>query len=75
MDIDFAMAFVWFAAFLFSTTIHEAMHALAAWRLGDPTITQGWAVGWASCPTIRCGRSATRVGPQRWRPRARRAIS
>ena len=80
MDIDFAVALVWFTAFLFSTTVHEAMHALAAWRLGDATaynggqvslspvphvarepigmlvlplltsLTQGWAVGWASCP-------------------------
>ena len=80
MDVDFASAFVWFAAFLFSTTVHEAMHALVAWRLGDPTayhggqvtlnpaphvarepigmlvlplltsLTQGWAVGWASAP-------------------------
>src|SRR5687767_2476121 len=71
---------IWFLAFLFSTTVHEAMHALAAWRLGDDTayqggqvslnpaahiqrepigmvvlplltsLTQGWAVGWASCP-------------------------
>ena len=80
MGIDFASGFVWFASFLFSTTVHEAMHALAAWRLGDPTaynggqvtlspaphvgrepvgmllvplltsLTQGWAIGWASCP-------------------------
>ena len=80
MNIDFANGFVWFAAFLFSTTVHEAMHALVAWRLGDPTaynggqvslspvphvarepigmlvlplltsLTQGWAIGWASCP-------------------------
>jgi Zn-dependent protease len=80
MEFDFATGFVWFAAFLFSTTVHEAMHALVAWRLGDPTaynggqvslspaphvarepvgmllvplltsLTQGWAVGWASAP-------------------------
>ena len=80
MQIDFATGFIWFAAFLFSTTVHEAMHAFAAWRLGDPTayhggqvslspaphvrrepiglrvlpvltsVTQGWAIGWASCP-------------------------
>jgi Zn-dependent protease len=80
MELDFANGFIWFAAFLFSTTVHEAMHAFAAWRLGDPTayqggqvslspaphvarepigmvvlplltsLTQGWAVGWASCP-------------------------
>jgi len=80
MDIDFVNGFLWFVSFLFSTTVHEAMHALAAWRLGDPTaynggqvtlspaphvarepvgmllvplltsLTQGWAIGWASCP-------------------------
>ena len=80
MHVDFAQGFIWFIAFLFSTTVHEAMHALAAWRLGDPTaynggqvslspaphverepvgmlivplltaLTQGWAIGWASCP-------------------------
>jgi Zn-dependent protease len=80
MDLDVATGLIWFIAFLFSTTVHEAMHALAAWRLGDPTaynggqvslspiphaqrepigmvvlplltsMTQGWAIGWASCP-------------------------
>lgn len=80
MHIDFGTALIWFTAFLFSTTVHEAMHAFAAWRLGDPTaynggqvslspvphvarepigmvvlplltsLTQGWAIGWASCP-------------------------
>lgn len=80
MDTDIGLGLVWFVAFLFSTTVHEAMHALAAWRLGDPTayqggqvslnpaahiarepigmvvlplvtsLTQGWAIGWASCP-------------------------
>jgi Zn-dependent protease len=80
MQLDFAQGLIWFVAFLFSTTVHEAMHALAAWRLGDPTayrggqvslnpaphvhrepigmlilplltsLTQGWAIGWASCP-------------------------
>jgi Zn-dependent protease len=80
MDINLASALTWFTAFLFSTTVHEAMHALVAWRLGDPTaynggqvslspvphvarepigmvvlplltsLTQGWAIGWASCP-------------------------
>ena len=79
-QIDIATGLIWFLAFLFSTTVHEAMHALAAWRLGDDTayqggqvslnpaahierepigmvvlplltsLTQGWAVGWASCP-------------------------
>ena len=70
----------WLPAFLFSATVHEAAHAWAALRLGDPTaylsgqvtlspwphlrrsplgmlvvpvlssITQGWAIGWASAP-------------------------
>ena len=77
---DIGRGLIWFVAFLFSTTVHEAMHAFAAWRLGDSTaynggqvslnpaahiqrepigmvvlplltsITQGWAIGWASCP-------------------------
>jgi Zn-dependent protease len=80
MEFDLATGVIWFTVFLFSTTVHEAMHAFAAWRLGDPTayqggqvslspvphvkrepigmlvlplltsITQGWAIGWASCP-------------------------
>ena len=71
---------LWFLAFLFSTTVHEALHAVAALRGGDPTaylggqvsfsplphirrepvgmlivpllttLTNGWAVGWASTP-------------------------
>ena len=71
---------LWFVAFLFSTTVHEALHAVAALRGGDPTaylggqvsfsplphirrepvgmlivpllttLTNGWAVGWASTP-------------------------
>ena len=79
-QVDFGLGLIWFLAFLFSTTVHEAMHAFAAWRLGDPTayqggqvslnpaphvarepigmvvlplltsLTQGWAIGWASCP-------------------------
>jgi Zn-dependent protease len=80
VEADIGTGLIWFVAFLFSTTVHEAMHAFAAWRLGDPTaylggqvslnpaphvarepigmivlplltsLTQGWAVGWASCP-------------------------
>ena len=80
MEFDIATGFLWFVVFLFSTTVHEAMHAFAAWRLGDSTayqggqvtlnplphvtrepigmvllplltsLTQGWAIGWASCP-------------------------
>lgn len=79
-EINIGNGLIWFVAFLFSTTVHEAMHAFAAWRLGDSTayhggqvslnpiphiqrepigmvvlplltsLTQGWAIGWASCP-------------------------
>ena len=79
-QVDLGIGLIWFLSFLFSTTVHEAMHAFAAWRLGDSTayqggqvslnpaphiqrepigmvvlplltsLTQGWAVGWASCP-------------------------
>jgi Zn-dependent protease len=34
----------WFPAFLFSTTVHEAAHAWAALRLGDPTAYLGGQV-------------------------------
>jgi len=37
MDIDFARAFMYFAAMLFSLTVHEAAHALAAKMQGDDT--------------------------------------
>jgi Zn-dependent protease len=39
-----ALGAVWFAAFLFSTTLHEASHAYVAWRLGDPTAYHGGQV-------------------------------
>lgn len=39
-----ALGAVWFAAFLFSTTLHEASHAFVAWRLGDPTAYHGGQV-------------------------------
>lgn len=43
----------WFAAFLFSTTVHEAMHALAAYRGGDPTAYHGGQVSLSPVPHIR----------------------
>ena len=35
-EVEFGSAFRWFSAFVFSTTVHEAMHAWAAYRGGDP---------------------------------------
>src|ERR671915_2128630 len=51
-DIDFLTAFVWFASFLFSTTVHEAMHAFVAWRLGDPTAYHGGQVSLSPAPHV-----------------------
>jgi len=53
MGIDLATGFVWFAVFLFSTTVHEAMHALVAWKGGDPTAYHGGQVSLSPWPHIR----------------------
>jgi hypothetical protein len=39
---------LWFVAFLFSTTVHEAAHALVALRGGDPPVLRRPAEGRAS---------------------------
>ena len=44
---------LWFAVFLFSTTVHEASHALAALRGGDPTAYRGGQVSLSPLPHIR----------------------
>ena len=44
---------LWFVAFLFSTTLHEAAHALAALRGGDPTAYLGGQVSFSPIPHIR----------------------
>src|SRR6266567_6351388 len=48
-----ATGFLWFLAFLFSTTVHEAAHALAALRGGDPTAYLGGQVSFSPLPHIR----------------------
>jgi Zn-dependent protease len=53
MDTELAIGFVWFLAFLFSTTVHEAMHALVAWKGGDPTAYHGGQVSLSPIPHIR----------------------
>ena len=40
-------------SFLFSTTVHEAMHALVAWKLGDPTAYNGGQVSLSPIPHIK----------------------
>jgi Zn-dependent protease len=37
LDINFAQSFIAFVVLLFSLTVHEMAHAVAADRLGDPT--------------------------------------
>ena len=39
-----ALGLLWYAVFLFSTTVHEASHAIVALQLGDPTAYQGGQV-------------------------------
>jgi len=50
---DLTQGLLWFVAFLFSTTVHEAMHALAALRGGDRTAYLGGQVSLSPLPHIR----------------------
>lgn len=43
----------WYVIFLFSTTVHEASHALAAFRLGDDTAYRGGQVTLDPIPHIK----------------------
>lgn len=47
-----ALGLMWYAAFLFSTTFHEAAHAWSALRLGDPTAYHGGQVTLNPIPHI-----------------------
>jgi len=51
--IDVANGLLWFVAFLFSTTFHEAAHAFVAWRGGDSTAYRGGQVSLSPLPHIR----------------------
>jgi Zn-dependent protease len=53
MDVDLAIGLLWFIAFLFSTTVHEAGHAFVAWKGGDPTAYHGGQVSLSPVPHIR----------------------
>lgn len=53
MQPDIAIGLLWFVAFLFSTTVHEAMHAYVAWKGGDPTAYEGGQVTLSPIPHIR----------------------
>ncbi|MEP7010416.1 MAG: site-2 protease family protein [Acidobacteriota bacterium] len=47
------LGLTWFVVFLFSTTLHEAGHALAAYWMGDPTAYHGGQVSLNPWPHIR----------------------
>jgi Zn-dependent protease len=47
------LGLTWFVVFLFSTTLHEAGHAFAALRLGDPTAYEGGQVSLNPLPHIQ----------------------
>src|SRR6202163_1171302 len=50
---DLALGVIWYIVFLFSTTCHEAAHALAAKLGGDPTAFEGGQVTLNPIPHIR----------------------
>jgi len=53
MDVHITTALIWFTVFLFSTTVHEAMHALVAWKGGDSTAYHSGQVSLSPIPHIR----------------------
>src|SRR3954469_20027172 len=52
-DINLFDGACWYVVFLFSTTVHEASHALAAYRLGDDTAFRGGQVSLDPIPHIK----------------------
>ncbi len=52
-DISLFDGLAWYVVFLFSTTVHEASHALAALKLGDDTAHRGGQVTLDPVPHIR----------------------
>jgi Zn-dependent protease len=47
------LGLTWFVVFLFSTTLHEASHAFAAYKLGDATAYRGGQLSLNPLPHIR----------------------
>ncbi|MGZ4965081.1 MAG: site-2 protease family protein [Limisphaerales bacterium] len=52
-DISLFDGACWYVVFLFSTTVHEASHALSAYRLGDDTAYRGGQVTLDPTPHIK----------------------
>jgi Zn-dependent protease len=53
VEAKIALGAIWYVAFLFSTTLHEAAHAWAALRMGDPTAYHGGQVSLNPIPHVR----------------------
>ena len=53
MSNDLFFGAAWYVVFLFSTTVHEASHALAALKLGDDTAHRGGQVSLDPTPHIK----------------------
>lgn len=53
LDDRILLGAVWYVAFLFSLTLHEAAHAWSALRLGDPTAYEGGQVTLNPLPHVR----------------------
>ena len=53
MEINLALAAVWYAVFIVSLTFHEAAHAFAALKFGDPTAYYQGQVTLDPIPHIR----------------------
>lgn len=62
-NINFADLFIWYAAFLFSATAHEASHALVAMKGGDLTAYLGGQVSLNPIPHIKRAPIGTVVIP------------
>lgn len=62
-SINFAELIIWYVAFLFSATAHEASHALAAMKGGDLTAYHGGQVSLNPVPHIKRSPVGTVVVP------------
>ena len=63
MDLNLANLVTWYVAFLLSVTAHEAAHALAALKGGDPTAYLGGQVSLNPVPHVRRSPFGTVVVP------------
>lgn len=52
-DISLFDGAAWYVVFLFSTTVHEASHAWAGWKLGDDTAHRGGQVSLDPTPHVK----------------------